>query len=200
MGSKSNPQDALAVAEETLVDLDDLELVESGAPLPFEVGGSKFALRQPEPHEYELIRLWEEIGKNIALLEPDMDKMATLPVSKETQRARQERLDHLRQQIVATQDGNKRRELDQQIRRLEKPDTRTRDEEMAESFSYRYRDIQMIKRFLVQPDGSPVDKQEVDRLLRVSVFVDIARIACYRIIKIMLALPNWIERPAYEPS
>lgn len=196
MGSKSNPQDALASAIETQNDLSDFELAESGMPLPFEVGTRKFAMRQPDPHEYELIRLWEEIGKAEAMLEPGMDKMALLPVSDETRIARQERLDHLRKQIEETQDTNKRRELDQQIMRLEKPDRRTRAEEMAEGYSYRYRDIQMIRRLLVQPDGSPIDKEEVERLLRVQTFVDVARITCYRIIKIMLALPNWIERPA----
>ena len=74
------------------------------------------------------------------------------------------------------------------------------DFELAESYSYRYRDIEMIKRLLVGPDGKPFDKVELDRLLRTQVFVDVARIACFRIIKLMLALPSWIERPASEPS
>lgn len=200
MGSKSNPKDALTEALERQNDLSDFELAESGEPIAFQVGQRKFALRQPEAEEYELISLWEQIGFNEALLEAGMDKIATLPVSDDTRLARQERLDQLREQIVATQDTNKRRELDQQIKRLERPDNRTRAEELAEGYSYRYRDIQMIRRLLVHEDGSRVDKAEIERLLKTRVFLDVARIACYRIIKIMLALPNWIERPASEPS
>jgi CRISPR/Cas system CSM-associated protein Csm5 (group 7 of RAMP superfamily) len=200
MGSKVNPQDTLNELQEVQADLEDFELVEAGTPIDFTVGTRRFALRQPEPQEYELIRLWENIGREIALQQKDMDVLAALPVSDETRLARQERLDMLHQQIKATKDTAKRREIDEQIRRLERPDNRTRAEELAESYSYRYRDIEMIKRLLVDTDGKPFDKAELDRLLRTQVFVDMARIACFRIIKIMLSLPSWIERPASEPS
>ena len=196
MGSKSNPADALAAAIDAKNDLDDFALAESGAPIPFQVGERFFAMRQPEAHEYELIRLWEQIGFSEAMLEAGMDKMTKLPVSDEAKRAREERLASLQEQIASTSDTKQRREIDEQIKRLERPDMRNRAEELAEGYSYRYRDIQMIRRLLVQPDGTPIDKDEIERLLRVQVFVDVARIACFRIIKLMLSLPNWIERPA----
>jgi hypothetical protein len=200
MGSKSNPKNSLEQLTETQADLEDFELAAEGKPLDFTVGERKFALRQPEPQEYELIRLWENIGREIALQQQDMDVLAALPVSDETRLARQDRLATLQEQIAMTEDAIKRREIDEQIRRLERPDNRSRAEELAESYSYRYRDIEMIKRLLVDPDGKPFDKAELDKLLRTQVFVDVARIACFRIIRIMLALPNWIERPASEPS
>jgi hypothetical protein len=200
MGSKSDPKDTLEQLTETQAALEDFELAEAGTPLEFTVGERTFALRQPEPQEYELIRLWENIGREIALQQQDMDVLATLPVSDETRLARQDRLDVLHEQIEATKDTTRRREIDEQIRRLERPDNRSRAEELAESYSYRYRDIEMIKRLLIGPDGKPFDKAELDRLLRTQVFVDVARIACFRIIKLMLSLPSWIERPASEPS
>jgi hypothetical protein len=200
MGSKSDPQDTLTQLTDAQIDLEDFEIAASGKPIEFTVGNRKFALRQPEPQEHELIRLWENIGREIALQQQGMDLLAALPVSDDTRLARQERLDLLYKQIKATKDTVKRREIDEQIRRLERPDNRTRAEELAEGYSYRYRDVEMIKRLLVDADGNLIDKTEMENLLRTQVFVDVARIACFRIIKVMLALPSWIERPVSEPS
>lgn len=201
MGSKSDPQDAVETVEqvqENLLALEDLELIESGEPVPFTVGKRQFALRQPDANEYELTRLWETIGFHEAMAQEGMDAMKALPVSEATTAARIEQIAELRAAIKATEDPKRRREIDKQLRRLERPDTRSRAQELAESYSYRYRDIQMIKRLMVTPEGERLPQDEIDKLLRTPVFVDVARIACYRIIKMMLTLPNWIERTASE--
>lgn len=201
MGSKSDPQDAVEPIEqvqENLLALEDLELIESGEPVEFTVGQRKFALRQPDANEYELTRLWESIGYHEAMTQEGMDAMKALPVSEATTAARIEQIAELRETLKASDDPKRRREIDKQLRRLERPDTRNRAQELAESYSYRYRDIQMIKRLLVTPEGERIPQDEIDKLLRTPVFVDVARIACYRIIKMMLTLPNWIERTASE--
>lgn len=188
-------KDAAEVAEAIQLE-QDLDTIENAYPIPFEIGGRTYAIRQATPAEFDMIRLQEDLGYHRALSLPEMDDLRHLPVSDETLAKRGLLLRALRAAHDVEEDPDERRSLAERIELYEMPDGRSRAEELAEKFGYRERDRWIVERMTVHKDGTPLDDDERAEVMAETAFFNAATPACRKMLSLAMQVPNWNGRTA----
>jgi hypothetical protein len=130
----------------------------NGAPVPFVVDGVSFAIRQPEPEEYDDAQSLYDLWYAKAMSDPRMAELKNQPCS-DGERESLESLANLAEE-AAKQPGvkpEKAKELLGQAQRLHKSAaTRTYAEELAHDKALRSRDRWLTIRLLLDGQGNQV--------------------------------------------
>ena len=121
-------------------EFDLLEWIVSGKPVPFEIGGSQFALRQPSPVEMDKMRFAQTKAYDRAFAEYRADGLDKEPVTAglvETRRIYNEALEAAYQQANADGDGAAARKAAEDMDEIARSWPANLAEERARDFARR---------------------------------------------------------------
>lgn len=172
-------------------ELNDVELMRTGRPLAFEVAGRSFQLRQPEPWEYDRIRAVELQAFHAELESPLLAGLKDKPVSKDAQATRMTHKAALELAIEETDDPVRLRELEAQLAIVNRPDERSRAEELAEICARRTRDRWIWEHCLLNDEGKPLSDEEWQEINAFPMIFEEARPHIWRIVAMMVTVPKW---------
>jgi hypothetical protein len=142
-----------------------------------------------DPADLEMVRLQESIGYHLALEQPGMDELQKLPVSEDAKMEKLLVIAKIKADHDATEDPEKRRELGKQIEEWSRPDNRTRAQEIADRHSRRYRDRWIVEHMACYPDGTRLSLED-EQVFKRAANLDLARPACWKVIRLATSVPN----------
>jgi len=177
--------------EKTIKELETIDYIRSGDPLPFKNGGRSFSLRQPSPAEYDMMRAIEAAAYHTELERLRDMGLDVYAVSDDAAMWRRLQIEALKAQIEREDDPDELRELEERLHNIEGPDTRNRAEELATNHSRRVRDRWVFSACLMDENGKPLDINDKAEIMRYPEFFETTRPEIWRIIEIMVTPPKW---------
>jgi hypothetical protein len=185
-------QDVLAAQEQ----LDTLDWMMSGNPLPVMVGGRRFGLRQLDGVEYERMRQIERMAYVVAFHSDDLQPLRDIPESIDVVQQRAFDRGFLIAKHEVETDPEKRRELSAQLDELERLDKEHPNAAGTEATrrSQIERDRWLMETCLVEPDGESLEEEERNRILAWPGFFETIQPSIWKLIISMRQVPNWNGR------
>jgi len=184
-GSDSDNQ-AVSADEQAVTDLDDLDAMIDGGPVEFELGGVKWAFRQPAPSEMARIRMTLDVARHKAWqsvtheIEPsDIESIASSA----------RKVGWLTAMRENSTDEDERRGYAEQIEAIIASDPTSAWDGIVNSFAAMERDYRAMELLLVAPDD-----QLRGEFLASTGMVDEARQHLHRALILANTVPNWTQR------
>ena len=177
--------------DKTIEQVQTIDYIISGEPLPLELFGRAFTLRQPSPNEYDMVRAIEAAAYHSELERLRDAGLDVFAVSDDMAMFRRLQIEATKAQIEREDDPDELRELEDRLSNIERPDTRNRAEELASNHGRRVRDRWIFEHCLLDGDGRPLRLEDRAEIMRYPAAFEAARQDIWRIVEIMVTAPKW---------
>lgn len=148
----------LPVRPEDAQTLDELEMIMSGAPVPFELNGFSYALRQPTPLEVDRLRFVERTARAWAQSQPMIRELQDQPASPLKMALFDAKIAALREALGG--DSDEAVEAAEEIEVLQAIRPRNQAEERIQEYVRDSRNTWIVENLLVSLDGVPLTEAQ----------------------------------------